>query len=197
MAYNLKYKVEEEYKDLVNDIIKFVTILIVLNLLMFVSNPSENVFLGNTYLKLISKFSDDILIIPIVGSSMEAKLAERTGAKLIICEGQESGGSSAGWQAPIRAGARVNHAKCRGCRKRWGKLLKFEPCCASAPRPRCVPRHAGHAKQSAASRVGPREPAMGEHPAVATLATELERLDGGAVGLRAQCKLVGGHAGRR
>ncbi len=53
MAYNLKYKVEEEYKDLVNDIIKFVTILIVLNLLMFVSNPSENVFLGNTYLKLI------------------------------------------------------------------------------------------------------------------------------------------------
>jgi hypothetical protein len=53
MGYNLKYKVEEEYKDLVNDIIKFVTILIVLNLLMFISNPIENVFLGNTYLKLI------------------------------------------------------------------------------------------------------------------------------------------------
>lgn len=53
MGYNLKYKVEEEYKDLVNDIIKFVTILIVLNLLMFISNPNENVFLGNTYLKLI------------------------------------------------------------------------------------------------------------------------------------------------
>jgi len=53
MGYNLKYKVEEEYKDLVNDIIKFVTILIVLNLLMFISNPTENVFLGNTYLKLI------------------------------------------------------------------------------------------------------------------------------------------------
>ena len=44
MGYNLKYKVEEEYKDLVNDIIKFVTILIVLNLLMFISNPTENVF---------------------------------------------------------------------------------------------------------------------------------------------------------
>ena len=48
---------------------------------------------ANTYLKLISKFSQDVLIIPLVGSSIEAKLAERAGAKLIICEGQESGGS--------------------------------------------------------------------------------------------------------
>ena len=43
---------------------------------------------ANTYLKLISRFSDDVLIIPVVGSSMEAKLAEREGAKLIICEGK-------------------------------------------------------------------------------------------------------------
>jgi enoyl-[acyl-carrier protein] reductase II len=48
---------------------------------------------ANTYLKLISKFSKDVLIIPVVGSSIEAMLAERAGAKLIICEGQESGGS--------------------------------------------------------------------------------------------------------
>ena len=50
----------------------------------------------NTYLKLISKFSKDVLIIPVVGSVMEAKLAERAGAKSIICEGQESGGSIGG-----------------------------------------------------------------------------------------------------
>lgn len=48
---------------------------------------------ANTYLKLISRFSDDVLIIPLVGSVMEAKFAERAGAKLIIAEGQESGGS--------------------------------------------------------------------------------------------------------
>jgi enoyl-[acyl-carrier protein] reductase II len=50
----------------------------------------------HTYLKLISRFSKDVLIIPIVGSATEAKLAERAGAKLIICEGQESGGSIGG-----------------------------------------------------------------------------------------------------
>ena len=48
---------------------------------------------ANTYLKLINKFNEDILIIPLVGSVMEARLAERAGAKLLICEGQESGGS--------------------------------------------------------------------------------------------------------
>ena len=50
----------------------------------------------HTYLKLISRFSKDVLIIPVVGSAMEAKLAERAGAKSIICEGQESGGSIGG-----------------------------------------------------------------------------------------------------
>ena len=102
-------------------------------------------------------------------------------------------GSSAGWQAPIRAGAWVKHAKCRSCLERWGK---FEPWSASRPRHRCVPSDAGHAKQSGARLVGPREPTMGDHPA-RTMATELERMDGGAVGLRAQCKLDGGHAGTR
>ncbi len=48
---------------------------------------------ANTYLKLINKFNENILIIPLVGSVMEARLAERAGAKLLICEGQESGGS--------------------------------------------------------------------------------------------------------
>ena len=48
---------------------------------------------ANTYLKLISKYGSDVLIIPLVGSVIEAKIAERAGAQIIICEGQESGGS--------------------------------------------------------------------------------------------------------
>lgn len=48
---------------------------------------------SNIYLKLIPKYGEDVLIIPLVGCAMEAKLAERAGAKAIICEGQESGGS--------------------------------------------------------------------------------------------------------
>jgi enoyl-[acyl-carrier protein] reductase II len=48
---------------------------------------------ANVYLKLIPKYGEDVLIIPLVGCVMEARLAERAGAKAIICEGQESGGS--------------------------------------------------------------------------------------------------------
>lgn len=48
---------------------------------------------ANTYLKLLSRFGSDVLIIPLVGSVMEAKFAERADAKLIIAKGQESGGS--------------------------------------------------------------------------------------------------------
>jgi len=48
---------------------------------------------SNSYLRFLSKYGDDILIIPVIGNVMEAKLAERTGAKAVICEGQESGGS--------------------------------------------------------------------------------------------------------
>ena len=48
---------------------------------------------SNSYLRFLSKYGDDVLIIPVIGNVMEAKLAERTGAKAVICEGQESGGS--------------------------------------------------------------------------------------------------------
>lgn len=48
---------------------------------------------ANVYLKLLSKYGENVLIIPLVGNVMAAKLAERAGAKAIICEGQESGGS--------------------------------------------------------------------------------------------------------
>ena len=53
MDFKLEYKVDDDYKNLFNDLIKFVTILVVLNLLMFISNPSDNVFMGSTYLKLM------------------------------------------------------------------------------------------------------------------------------------------------
>ncbi len=48
---------------------------------------------SNRYLNFLSKYGEDTLIIPVIGNVMEAKLAERTGAKAVICEGQESGGS--------------------------------------------------------------------------------------------------------
>lgn len=53
MDLKLEYKVDDDYKNLYNDLIKFVTILVVLNLLMFLSNPTQNVFMGTTYLKLM------------------------------------------------------------------------------------------------------------------------------------------------
>jgi enoyl-[acyl-carrier protein] reductase II len=48
---------------------------------------------SHLYTKLIQRFQPDATIIPLVGTVMQAKLAERCGAKVIICEGQESGGS--------------------------------------------------------------------------------------------------------
>lgn len=53
MDFKLQYRVEKEYKTLYNELIKFVTILVVLNLLMFLSNPSENVFMGTTFVKFM------------------------------------------------------------------------------------------------------------------------------------------------
>ena len=45
------------------------------------------------YTKILDGFSERATIIPLVGTVMQAKLAERAGAKAIICEGQESGGT--------------------------------------------------------------------------------------------------------
>tara|TARA_B100001093_G_C26624370_1_gene926096 strand:+ start:196 stop:420 length:225 start_codon:yes stop_codon:yes gene_type:complete len=53
MDIKLEYKVDEEYKTLYNELVKFVTILVVINLIMFLSNPSENVFMGTTFLKFM------------------------------------------------------------------------------------------------------------------------------------------------
>ena len=54
MNYNLQYDVADEYKQLYNDLIKFITILIVLNIIMYISNPSQNVLLGSNYIKLMA-----------------------------------------------------------------------------------------------------------------------------------------------
>lgn len=54
MNYNLQYDVDDEYKQLYNDLIKFITILIVLNIIMYISNPSQNVLLGTNYIKLMT-----------------------------------------------------------------------------------------------------------------------------------------------
>lgn len=70
-----------------NDAISIIEIAIAQGIKVFTMGGS------NVYLKLISKYGEDVLIIPLVGCVMEAKLAERAGAKAIICEGQESGGS--------------------------------------------------------------------------------------------------------
>jgi hypothetical protein len=54
MNYKLEYTVNEEYRQLYNDLVKFITILIVLNLIMYISNPRQNVLLGSNYIKLMT-----------------------------------------------------------------------------------------------------------------------------------------------
>ena len=43
---------EEDYVNMFNDVIKMATILIVVNILMFMNNPTENKILSMVYLKL-------------------------------------------------------------------------------------------------------------------------------------------------
>jgi hypothetical protein len=49
----LKIHVDEEYKPLMNDILRFFTILVAINLIMFLSNPTHNLLFGSTYTKLM------------------------------------------------------------------------------------------------------------------------------------------------
>ena len=46
-------KLDDEYKILIQDILKFVTILIVFNFFMFISNPKNNVFMGRNYIEFV------------------------------------------------------------------------------------------------------------------------------------------------
>lgn len=43
-----------EYFNLYNDLLKYSTILLVVNLLMFLTNPLNNKFLGKTYLQFMT-----------------------------------------------------------------------------------------------------------------------------------------------
>ena len=49
--FNIEF--EEEYRPMFEDIIKMIVILLVVNLLMYISDPNVNKFLGEIYLKLI------------------------------------------------------------------------------------------------------------------------------------------------
>ena len=49
MNFKMEYSISDEYRELLNDVIKFTTILVILNLLMYLSNPGENTFLGANY----------------------------------------------------------------------------------------------------------------------------------------------------
>ena len=44
---------DSDYNNLYNDLIKYITILLVVNLLMFVSNPAKNRLLGSNYIKFM------------------------------------------------------------------------------------------------------------------------------------------------
>jgi hypothetical protein len=48
-----KVSIDKEYKQLMNDVMKFLTLLVVVNIIMFMSNPYENVLFGSVYTKLI------------------------------------------------------------------------------------------------------------------------------------------------
>lgn len=49
----LHVKVQEEYRPMISDILKFVIMLIVLNLIIYMYNPKDNTLLGDTYIKLM------------------------------------------------------------------------------------------------------------------------------------------------
>jgi len=49
--FNIEF--EEEYRPMFEDIIKMIVILLVVNFLMYISDPNVNKFLGEIYLKLI------------------------------------------------------------------------------------------------------------------------------------------------
>jgi len=47
-----KYQTEEDYANMINDVVKMITILVIVNILMFINSPSENSLLSLVYLKL-------------------------------------------------------------------------------------------------------------------------------------------------
>ena len=54
MFTDLKLKnLEDEYKNTIKDCLKVITVLVVINIFMYIANPSEHVLLGANYLEFI------------------------------------------------------------------------------------------------------------------------------------------------
>ena len=54
MLIDLKLKnLDDEYKNIIKECLKVVTILVVINIFMYMANPSEHVLLGSNYLEFI------------------------------------------------------------------------------------------------------------------------------------------------
>ena len=48
-----KITINQEYRPLINDIMRFLTLLVVVNIIMFMANPTDNVLFGSAYTKLM------------------------------------------------------------------------------------------------------------------------------------------------
>jgi hypothetical protein len=48
-----KITINQEYKPLINDIMRFLTLLVVVNVIMFMANPTDNILFGSAYTKLM------------------------------------------------------------------------------------------------------------------------------------------------
>ena len=54
MLFDLKLEnLENEYKDIIKECAKIITVLVVINLFMFIANPKEHVLLGSNYLEFV------------------------------------------------------------------------------------------------------------------------------------------------
>ena len=54
MFIDLKLKnLEDEYKNTIKDCLKVVTVLVVINIFMYIANPTDHVLLGWNYLEFI------------------------------------------------------------------------------------------------------------------------------------------------
>ena len=54
MFIDLKlHNLDDEYKNIVKDVLKITTVLVVFNIFMFLSNPSEFVLLGSNYIEFV------------------------------------------------------------------------------------------------------------------------------------------------
>uniref|UniRef100_A0A6C0B5B3 Uncharacterized protein n=1 Tax=viral metagenome TaxID=1070528 RepID=A0A6C0B5B3_9ZZZZ len=54
MFIDLKLKnLDDEYKNVIKDCLKITTVLVVINIFMYIANPADHVLLGSNYLEFI------------------------------------------------------------------------------------------------------------------------------------------------